>query len=326
VKRRSFIAGLGSVAAWPVVASGQQAAVPVIGILASESLNDGWRELLAAFHHGLADTGYFEGRNVTIEYRWADNQNDRLPAMATDLVRRQVSVIVASGTAAALVTKAATTTIPIVFAIGTDPVKFNIVASLARPGANVTGISQVTNALVAKNLELLHEVAPNAAVVGMLIDPANPNAKPDAKEAQAAANALGLRLLVLNANNQSDIEAAFANLAEQHAGALLVSAHTFFVAATDQIVALAARDRVPTMYFRHEFTTAGGLMSYGANNIETFRLVGVYTGRVLKGEKPAELPVQQPAKFSLVLNLRTARAIGLTIPPKLLAFADEVIE
>jgi putative ABC transport system substrate-binding protein len=330
MRRRDFIAGLGAAAAppamWPLAARAQQPVMPVIGYLSSESL-DSRSELQAAFHRGLGDTGYVEGRNVAIEYRWAQSHYDQLPALAVELVRRQVTVIIADGTAAALATKAATSTIPIVFNIGSDPVKWGLVASFNRPGANVTGVSVLFNALEAKKLELLHDVLPKAAVIAMLVNPTNPNAEPDTKDAQVAARLLGLRLLVLNASDQGGIEAAFATLMQQQVSALMLGADLFFVTARNQIVALAARHRVAAIYHRREFTAAGGLMSYGPNSIDSTRQVGVYAGRILKGEKPGELPVMQPTKFELVVNLKAAKAIGLTIPESFLNLrADEVIE
>jgi putative tryptophan/tyrosine transport system substrate-binding protein len=330
MRRRDFIAGLGAAAAppamWPLAARAQQPVMPVIGYLSSESL-DSRSELQAAFHRGLGDTGYVEGRNVAIEYRWAQSHYDRLPALAVELVRRQVTVIIADGTAAALATKAATSTIPIVFNIGSDPVKWGLVASFNRPGANVTGVSVLFNALEAKKLELLHDMLPKAPVIAMLVNPTNPNAEPDTKDAQVAARLLGLRLLVLNASDQGGIEAAFATLMQQQVSALMLGADLFFVTARNQIVALAARHRVAAIYHRREFTAAGGLMSYGPNSIDSTRQVGVYAGRILKGEKPGELPVMQPTKFELVVNLKAAKAIGLTIPESFLNLrADEVIE
>jgi putative tryptophan/tyrosine transport system substrate-binding protein len=323
IRRRDFIVGLGSAAALPVIAPAQQPAMPVIGYLSAVSADlDGPR----SFRKGLSEAGYVEGRNVAVEYRWAEGHYDRLPALALELIRRQVAAIMTISTPAALAAKAATTTIPIVFNLGSDPVKWGLVASLNRPGGNVTGVSVLTNALGAKNLQLLHQLVPDAALVAMLVNPANQNAEPDAKEAQAAARLLGLRLLVLKASDQSGIEAAFATLVQERARALLVSSDVFFVSAGDQIVALAARHRVPAMYDRREFTMAGGLVSYGPNIPDTNRQVGVYVGRILKGDKPADLPVQQVTKIEMVLNLKTAKALGLEVPTAILLRADEVIE
>jgi putative tryptophan/tyrosine transport system substrate-binding protein len=324
MKRREFITGLVGAAASPVVARAQQAAMPVIVVINGGSADASSRNV-AGFRKGLGAAGYIEGQNATIEYHWLEGQYDRLPALTLELVHRQVDVIIAETTPAALAAKTATTTIPIVFIIGADPVKFGLVASLNRPGGNVTGISVVTNALGAKNLELLHELV-QVAVIAMLVNPANQNAGPDTIDAQAAARVLGLRLLVLNASDQSGIEASFATLVQQRAGALLVGSDLFFVSARDQLVALAARHRIPAIYDRREFTAVGGLMSYGPNIPDSMRQVGVYTGRILKGEKPADLPVQQPIRLELVINLKTAKALGLDVPEVRLATANEVIE
>jgi putative tryptophan/tyrosine transport system substrate-binding protein len=326
MKRREFITGLvGAAAAWPVVARAQQAKMPVIAFINGGSADASSRNV-AGFRKGLGAAGYIEAQNATIEYHWLEGQYGRLPALTLELVHRQVDVIIAETTPAALAAKTATTTIPIVFIIGADPVKFGLVASLNRPGGNVTGISVVTNALGAKNLELVHELVPQVAVIAMLVNPANQNAGPDTIDAQAAARVLGLRLLVLNASDQSGIEASFATLVQQRAGALLVGSDLFFVSARDQLVALAARHRVPAIYDRREFTAVGGLMSYGPNIPDSMRQVGVYTGRILKGEKPADLPVQQPTRLELVINLTTAKALGLDVPEVRLATADEVIQ
>jgi putative ABC transport system substrate-binding protein len=329
MRRREFITLLGGAAAafpllWPRAARAQQR-MPVIGFLAAGSLETR-RDIVAAFHRGLAETGYVEGRNVAIEYRWVDDQYDRFPALAADLVRRRVAVIVANSTPAALAAKAATATIPIVFQIGADPVKFGLVASINRPGGNMTGFSALTNALEAKKLELLRELVPKATTIAMLVNPTNPNADFDTKDAQAAARVLGLRLLVLNAMDQSEIEGAFATLMEQQAGALSVSADAFLATRIDQIVAVAARHAVPAIYENRVYADAGGLMSYGPLSFEVGRQVGVYTGRILKGDKPTDLPVQQSTKFETILNLKTAKALGLTVPTSTLLRADEVIE
>jgi len=325
MNRRTFIAGLGSAAAWSLAGRAQQRAMPVIGYLSSEWSDSGPGQV-AAFHRGLGESGYIEGRNVAVEYRFAESHYDRLPALALELVRRQVAVILAIPTPAALAAKAATTTIPIVFMLGADPVKVGLVASLNRPGANVTGVSTLSNAVGAKNLELLHQLVPSAALIAMLVNPANQNAEPDAKDARAAAGVLGLPLLVLNASDPSSIEAAFVSLVQQRASALIVSSDAFFLTARDHLVALAARHRVPAIYDSRPFPGAGGLMSYGPNWFDATRQAGVITGRILKGERPADLPVEQVTKLELVINLKTAKTLGLNVPLPLLAFADEVIE
>jgi putative ABC transport system substrate-binding protein len=324
VRRREFIAGLGSAAAWPVVAGAQQAAVPVIGILSGREAN---AELEAAFHRGLKEAGFDETQNVKIEYRWAQGRYDQLPALAADLARRPVDVIVTTGgTLSALAAKAATTTIPVVFVTGSDPVKFGLVASLNRPGGNITGISFLVNLLTAKQFEWLHEMVPKVELFGFLVNPTNPNTESDTRNARAAADSLGLRLHVLNASSEHDIDSAFTALVKQLAGALIVSTDPYFQIRADQIAALAARYAVPTMYSFRENVTAGGLMSYAPSIVDVTRQAGVYTGRILKGDKPADLPVMQPTKFELVINVKTAKALGLDVPPTLLALADEVIE
>jgi putative ABC transport system substrate-binding protein len=327
MRRREFIAGLGGVAAWPLAAWAQRPAMPVVGYLGAATFESS-RDRVAAFHRGLAETGYIEGSNVAIEYRWADDHYDRLPALAAELVRRRPAVIVMGGsTPGALALKAATQTIPIVFQIGSDAVEIGLVASLSRPGGNMTGVSAITSEVVAKRLEMLHELVPTAASIALLVNPTNSTlTEVETKEAQVAARILGLQLLVLNATTPSEIEVAFATLVRQRADALLVSAELFFLALSDHLVTLAARHAVPAIYGFRETTTAGGLVSYGAILSDTFRQVGVYTGRILKGEKPADLPVMQPTKFELVINLKTAKALGLTIPETLLATADQVIE
>jgi putative tryptophan/tyrosine transport system substrate-binding protein len=326
MRRRNFIAGLASTtAAWPLAVRAQQPAMPVVGYLHGASAATD--PFLPAFRTGLSEAGFVENQNVVIEYRWAEGEYDRLPALATDLVRRQVAVIFAGGSPApALSAKAATATIPIVFANGIDPVQFGLVASLNRPGGNVTGVNFLTGDLGAKRLGVLHEFLPNAALVALLVKADNPNAESISREAPETARLLGLQLSVLGARTEQDIEVAFASIAQQKAGALLVSADPFFASRIDQFVRLAAYYAVPTMYFVRQFVVAGGLMSYGTNVGDAYRQAGVYTGKILKGAKPADLPVEQSTSFELVINLRTARSLGLEVPPLLLARADEVIE
>jgi len=315
----------GGVAAWSLTARAQQASMPVIGFLYSSSI-ERFREFAAGFTAGLAESGYVEGRNVAFEYRIADNRYGRLPALADDLVRDRVSVIVTAGNVPpALAAKAATQTVPIVFMMGADPVENGLVASLARPGGNVTGITVIAGEVTQKRLALLHELVPTAATIAFLVNPTN-TAFSNAILMSETARRLGVRLLILNASDPSDIEHAFAILGEQQAGALLVGPDSFFVAQRDQLVALAARYRVPASYFQRDFVDRGGLTSYAANFSEAFRETGAYAGRILRGERPRDLPVQQPTKFELVINLKTAKALGLTIPQPLLTQADEVIE
>ena len=284
--------------------------------------------MIAAFHQGLAEVGYVEGRNVAIEYRWAKDQNEQLPFMAADLVQRRVSVIVAiDGTAAALAAKAATSTIPIVFIVGADPVELGLVASLGRPGGNITGVGALAVGTAAKRLQLLHELVPAAAGIAFLRNPTNPYFSAlETRELQAAATVLGVRLLLLNASSPHEIEVAFANLVAQRAGAFLLGTDPFFMTARDQLVALANRHTVPAIYPFREDAAAGGLVSYGASNRDAFRLVGDYTGRILSGDRPADLPVQQVTRIEMAINFKTANALGLTVPLPLLARADEVIE
>jgi putative tryptophan/tyrosine transport system substrate-binding protein len=327
VRRREFIAGLGSAPAWPVVAHAQQSAIPMIGFVDGGSA-DARAGQVAAFRKGLGETGYVEGQNVTVEYHWLEGQFDRLPALMADLVRRRVAVIATPGTAAgAIAAKAATATIPIVFGVGDDPVKLGLVASLARPGGNATGVNVFTVEVIAKRLGLLHELLPKAVRVAVLVNLANvPPAEIILRDVQNAARAIGLQIQVLNASTSGEIDAAFAALARERPDALFVSSDNFFNSRYVQIVILAAAGRIPATYASREYVAAGGLMSYGTDFADRWRQVGVYTGNILKGAKPADLPVLQATKFELMINLKTAAALGLTIPETLLATADEVIQ
>jgi len=326
MKRRDFFALLGGATAWPLTAHGQRAVMPVIGFLNSAS-PAGFAARLQAFNDGLGEVGYVAGHNVRIEYRWAEGQFGRLSSLAADLVQHQVSVLVATGSAnSAQVAKATTSTIPIVFANGGDPITDGVVASLNRPEANVTGVTFISNLLTAKRLGLLRELIPAAEAVAILNNPASVRANADTLDAQEAARALRERVIVLNAANEREIEEAFGSLAQQRASAVIVNADGFFRNRAEQLVALAARYSVAVVYADREYALAGGLMSYGPSITDGYRQAGVYTGKILKGTKPSDLPVQQPTKFEFVINLKTAKALGLTFPPGLLAIADEVIE
>src|SRR5262245_18652474 len=325
MKRRAFIMLLGGAAAWPLAARAQQPAMPVIGFLSSSTPVDRAR-YLPAFRQGLRETGYVEGQNVVIEYRWAQDQHDVLPDLAADLVRRQVTVIAAHDTPSSIVAKAATTTIPIVFASGGDPVKLGLVASLNRPGGNVTGVTFVVAELGAKQLGLLHELQPGAVRVGVLVDPNFAPTQSFVSDVQAAALSIGKQIEVLEARTGRDIDTAFARLAQKPIDALLLGPSPMFTNRRVQLATLATYHRVPAIYPQREAAEAGVLMSYGTNLSDANRQAGVYTGRILKGEKPADLPVIQSVKFEFVINLNTARAFGLSVPPGLLAIADEVIE
>jgi putative tryptophan/tyrosine transport system substrate-binding protein len=327
MRRREFITLLGGVAAtWPLTVHGQQSAMPVIGFL-SAGIFEKNRDYVAAFHRALADGGFTEGRNVGIEYRWSENHNDRLPALAADLARRQVAVIFAASTPASLAAKAATQTIPIVFAVGTDPVEIGLVATLARPGGNITGVTNLNVELFKKCFELMHSLMSAASTIAVLVNPANiAQTATERATIQDAARALGVRLVILDASSPSEIESTFEVLVGQHVDALVVSGEIFFLTQRDRLVELAARHAVPTIYAYREFPVAGGLMSYGADFKEPYRLGGVYAVRILKGEKPANLPVQQTTKVELVVNQKTAKALEISVPQALISRADEVIE
>ena len=326
MRRRELIKVIaGSVAAWPLCASAQQPAMPVIGYMHGGS-QEGTAYLTAAFRQGLSETGYVEGKNVAIEYRWANSQYDQLPALAADLVRRQVAVIATGTPVAALAAKQATVSIPIVFSLGSDPIKDGLVPSLGRPGGNITGATFFSNLLSAKRIELLHQLVPSANIIAVLLNPKNANVELEKRETQEAARALGLHLVLLQANSEREIDESFARLIEQRAAALLISGDSLFSDRREQIAKLAVRYAVPTSGPNRQQAVAGALLSYGASYEDTFRKAGNYVGRILKGERPADLPVQQPTKFEFVINLKTAKALGLTIPQSLLVAADELIE
>jgi ABC-type uncharacterized transport system substrate-binding protein len=325
IRRREFIFTLGgAAAAWPLAARAQQPAMPVVGFLNGGSPDT---SRVAAFRRGLNETGYVEGHNVAVEYRWAEGKYDQLPALARDLVRRQVTVIAATSSAAAMTAKTATTTIPIVFLVGEDPVKLGLVASLARPGGNLTGINFFANELVTKRLALLHELVPNAVRIAVLVNPANASvAETVSRDIREAARARGLQIKVLNASTIREIDAAFATLESERANALFVAGEAFFTSRRVQFAVLAVRHTIPAIYSTREYPEVGGLMSYGTDVADRFRQAGVTTGQILKGAKPADLPVTQSTKFELVINLQTARALGIEVPPAVLSIADEVIE
>jgi putative tryptophan/tyrosine transport system substrate-binding protein len=327
LRRREFITLLGGAAAWPLAARGQQPTMPVVGVLSAE-WPASFADRLRAFQEGLSETGYVEGRNLAIEYRWAEGQNDRLPALAAELVRRQVSVIVAPGsTPATLAAREATTTIPILFYIGADPVEAGLVTSLSRPGGNLTGVVTLNVEVVAKRLELLHELVPTATIIAALINPTNPVlAETLTRDLQVAADRLGVQLHVLHVSSERDFDRVFASLVQLRAGGLVIGADALFNSRSEELAALTVRHAVPAIYQFREFVSVGGLMSYGTTVVDTYRQLGVYTGRILRGEKPAELAVQQATKLQLIINMKTAKALGLTVPLPLLGRADEVIE
>jgi putative ABC transport system substrate-binding protein len=326
IARRSFITLLGSAAtAWPFAASAQQPVMPVVGFLRSTPAT-GFAYIVDPFRQGLNDAGFVEGKNVAIEYRWADNQEDRLPGLAADLMRRQVAAIVGAGVPAAQVGKAATATTPIVFVIGADPVRVGLVASINRPGGNITGVVFSVTPLLAKLLGMLDELVPKASIIAVLRDPNGPDVESQSRDLEEAARAIGRQILMVNAANEREFHAAFAKVVQAGAGGLVIPSSVYFGSQRRQLVVLAARHALPTVYNQREYAEAGGLISYGPSQSDAYRRAGVYVGRILKGEKPGDLPVDLATKFDLVINLATAKALGVEIPPKLLALADEVIE
>ena len=326
MRRRKFIALLGGAAAWPMAARAQQPAMPVIGFLSGASASK-FSYLAAAFREGLSEAGFVEGRDVAIEYRWAEERYDQLPVMAEQLVRSHVAVLVATGgDASARAAKGATDTIPIVFALGADPVTAGLVASFNRPGGNATGVHFFTNTLIPKQLELLRELVPNATVIALLVNPSSPNFEATTKVAEAVGLMLGRQIKLFSARTDGEIDLAFARLAEEKVQALTVAADPVFTGRRDQLSALVARNAIPAMFYQREYVTAGALASYGESLVDNYRQIGIYAGKILKGTKPADLPVMQPTKFELVINLKTAKTLGLTVPVVLQAAADEVIE
>jgi putative ABC transport system substrate-binding protein len=323
IGRRQFLATLGGAAAWPRAARAQQPAMALVGLLLSSQID---HRQVAAVRQGLKDAGYVEGRNLAIKYHSADGRFDQLPALVADLVADPVAAILALGPPAALAAKAATRNIPIVFAIGADPVQLGLVSSLNRPGGNITGVTFFVNTLGAKRLELLRELMPSATVIGFVVNPSNPTSESQISDVQAAARAHGIELLILNAGSERDIDAAFTSFVQKRANAIILGADGFFLSRRDQLIGLAARYGLPAMYYLREFTDIGGLISYGASITDAYRLTGGYVGRILKGEQPADLPVQQTVKFELAVNLKTAKALGLTVPLIMQMTADEVIE
>jgi putative ABC transport system substrate-binding protein len=325
MQRRDFLGVLGGAVAWPLSARAQQQSMPEIGFLNGSS-PEGYGHFLEAFRRGLGETGYIEGRDVAIEYRWAEGHYERLPALAADLVRRRVTVIVATSTPANVIARTTTTTIPIVFTTSSDPVELGLVASLSRPGGNLTGAVTLNVEVDSKRLELLHELVPGATTIALLVNPNRPGVQTQLKTLEAAARTIGRQIVVVNSGTESELDTAFARLAEQKAGALLVLTDAFLFSRRDQIIELAKRYSIPAVFDRREFADLGGLMSYGGSVTDVYYLAGVYTGRILKGDKPAELPVQQSTKVELVINLKTAKSLGLTVPPQIVARADVVIE
>jgi ABC-type uncharacterized transport system substrate-binding protein len=327
MRRRDLIALIGGAASvWPFATRAQQLALPVIGFLGAATMS-AYASYVDAFRRGLAATGSVEGQDLAIEFRWLNSRYERAPALTAEFTRRDAAIIITTGsTAVALAAKAATSTIPIVFVVGADPVKFGLVASLNRPGGNVTGVSFLANLLAAKQFELLHEIIPKSAAIGFLVNPVNPNTESDTREVRSAADTLSRKLFVVGASSEAEIDIAFATLVKQGAGAVLIGADALFVSNRDQLVALATRHAMPTIYNSREYAIAGGLMSYGPSQAEAYQQAGVYAGRILRGEKPASLPVVQPTKFELVLNVKAANALGIAVPPTLIARADELIE